>query len=93
MSDADDQLRRIKPVTDAALAHLGVEDLLSELLDRVRELLEVDTAAVLLLDSSSQQLVVTAARGIEAAVRQGAGPGGKGFFRRSHRGREAAGDH
>ena len=82
MSDVDDsQLRRIESVTDAALAHLDIEDLLGELLDRVRELLEVDTAAVLLLDSSAQQLVVTAARGIEAAVRQGVRvPVGKGFF-------------
>jgi anti-sigma regulatory factor (Ser/Thr protein kinase)/putative methionine-R-sulfoxide reductase with GAF domain len=82
MLDVDDyQLRRIESVTDAALAYLDVEDLLGELLDRVRELLEVDTAAVLLLDSSSQQLVVTAARGIEASVRQGVRvPVGKGFF-------------
>jgi serine phosphatase RsbU (regulator of sigma subunit)/anti-sigma regulatory factor (Ser/Thr protein kinase) len=82
MSDVDDsQLRRIESVTDAALAHLDIEDLLGELLDRVRELLGVDTAAVLLLDSSAQQLVVTAARGIEAAVRQGVRvPVGKGFF-------------
>jgi anti-sigma regulatory factor (Ser/Thr protein kinase)/putative methionine-R-sulfoxide reductase with GAF domain len=88
MSDADDhRLRRIESVTDAALAHLDVEDLLVELLDWVRELLEVDTATVLLLDSSAQQLVVTAARGIEAAVRQGIRiPVGKGFA-----GRVAAG--
>src|ERR671916_2820880 len=81
MSDVDDsQLRRIESVTDSALAHLGVEDLLGELLDRVRELLQVDTATVLLLDASSQQLVVTAARGIEATVRQGIRvPMGKGF--------------
>ncbi len=76
----DDRLRRIESVTDTALAHLDVEDLLVELLDRVRELLQVDTATVLLLDSSSQQLVVTAARGLEAAVRQGIRiPMGKGF--------------
>jgi transcriptional regulator with GAF, ATPase, and Fis domain len=76
----DDRLRRIESVTDAALAHLDVEDLLVEWLDRVRELLAVDTATVLLLDSTSQQLVVTAARGIEAAVRQGMRiPVGKGF--------------
>jgi anti-sigma regulatory factor (Ser/Thr protein kinase)/putative methionine-R-sulfoxide reductase with GAF domain len=75
------QLRRIEAVTDAALAHLDIEELLGELLDRVRELLQVDTAAVLLLDSSAQQLVVTAARGIEAADRQGVRvPVGKGFF-------------
>ena len=78
---ADDyRLRRIESVTDAALAHLDVEDLLGELLDRVRELLEVDTATVLLLNSSCQQLVATAARGIEAVVRQGIRiPMGKGF--------------
>ncbi|MGH3782989.1 MAG: PP2C family protein-serine/threonine phosphatase, partial [Pseudonocardiaceae bacterium] len=67
-------------MTDAALAHLDVDDLLVELLDRVRELLEVDTATVLLLDPSSQQLSVTADRGIDAAVRQGIRiPVGKGF--------------
>jgi sigma-B regulation protein RsbU (phosphoserine phosphatase) len=76
----DDRLRRIEAVTDAALARLDVEDLLVELLDRVRELLGVDTAAVLLLDSASQQLVATAARGIEEEVRQGVRiPLGKGF--------------
>jgi anti-sigma regulatory factor (Ser/Thr protein kinase)/putative methionine-R-sulfoxide reductase with GAF domain len=73
-------LHQIESVTDAALAHLDVEDLLVELLDRVRELLTVDTATVLLLDSSSQQLVATAARGLEAEVRQKIRiPMGKGF--------------
>jgi len=81
MSGIDDyRLRRIGSVADTALAHLDVEDLLVELLDRVRELLAVDTATVLLLDSSSQQLVAIAARGIEAVVRQGIRiPMGKGF--------------
>jgi anti-sigma regulatory factor (Ser/Thr protein kinase)/putative methionine-R-sulfoxide reductase with GAF domain len=77
---ADERLRRIESVTDAALAHLSVEDLLAELLDRVQELLKVDTVAVLLLDASSQQLVATAAKGIEAEVRQGVRiPLGQGF--------------
>ena len=81
MSAADDyRLCRIESVIDAAVAHLDVEDLLVELLDRVRELLQVDTATVLLLDPSSQQLVATAASGIEATVRQGIRiPMGKGF--------------
>ena len=75
----DYRVRRIKSLIHAALAHLDVEDLLAELLDRVRELLRVDTAAVLLLDSS-QQLVATAAKGIEAVVRQGIRiPMGRGF--------------
>ena len=80
MPAADNRLRRIESVTDAALAHLGVEDLLAELLERVRGLLEVDTVAVLLLDASSEQLVATAAKGIEAEVRQGVRiPLGRGF--------------
>ncbi|GAA1264273.1 hypothetical protein GCM10009609_29330 [Pseudonocardia aurantiaca] len=75
-----DRLRRIEAVTDAALAHMGVEELLVELLDRVRELLSVDTAAVLLLDTSAKFLIATAARGIEEEVRQGVRiPLGKGF--------------
>ena len=77
---AEDRLRNIQAITDAALAHLDVEDLLDELLDRVREILEVDTAAVLLLDPSGQQLVATAASGLEEEIRQGTRlPVGKGF--------------
>lgn len=75
-----DRLRRIETVTDAALAHLGVEDLLDELLSRVRELLSADTAAVLLLDASGRFLVATAACGIEEEVRQDVRiPLGEGF--------------
>jgi hypothetical protein len=37
------RMRRIDTVTDAALARLGVADLLVELLDRVVELLGVET--------------------------------------------------
>ena len=77
---AEDRLRNIQAITDAALAHLDAEDLLDELLDRVREILEVDTAAVLLLDPSGQQLVATAASGLEEEIRQGTRlPVGKGF--------------
>ncbi|GAA5131584.1 PP2C family protein-serine/threonine phosphatase [Pseudonocardia adelaidensis] len=75
-----ERLRRIEAVTDTALGQLGVDEMLVELLDRVRDLLRVDTAAVLLLDESEQYLVATAARGIEEEVRQGVRiPLGKGF--------------
>ena len=67
----DDAIARIASVTDSNLANMSVEDLLVELLDRVVDLLKVDTCAVLLVDPSSQQLVATAARGIEEEVRQG----------------------
>ncbi|HEX8933771.1 MAG TPA: GAF domain-containing SpoIIE family protein phosphatase [Pseudonocardiaceae bacterium] len=80
VSTADELLCRIESVTDVTLAHLAVEDLLAELLDRMQGLLEVDTAAVLLLDPSSEYLVATAAKGIEEEVRQGVRiPLGKGF--------------
>jgi anti-sigma regulatory factor (Ser/Thr protein kinase)/putative methionine-R-sulfoxide reductase with GAF domain len=77
---AADRLRDIESVTDSGLAHLGVEHLLVELLDRVRDVLAADTAAVLLLDEPNGQLVATAARGIEAEVYQGVRiPLGAGF--------------
>lgn len=76
----NERLRRIESITDQALAHLDVEDLLEELLDRVCELLTVDTAAVLLVDDSAQYLVPTATKGLEEEVRQGIRiPIGKGF--------------
>jgi serine phosphatase RsbU (regulator of sigma subunit) len=68
---SDARLRRIEALTDAGLSQLGTEDLLDQLLDRVRELLQVDTAAVLLLDVHARQLVATAAKGLEEEVRQG----------------------
>lgn len=66
-----DRLQQIEMVTDAALAHLEVERLLEELLDRVRELLAADTASVLLLDVSGKHLVTRASAGMSEAVRQG----------------------
>jgi putative methionine-R-sulfoxide reductase with GAF domain len=76
----EDQLRAIESVTDVALRHLDVDDLLVELLDRVAALLRVDTVAVLLLDKSSEELVARAAWGIEEEVRQGVRvPIGHGF--------------
>jgi serine phosphatase RsbU (regulator of sigma subunit)/anti-sigma regulatory factor (Ser/Thr protein kinase) len=74
-----ERLRRIEAVTDAALAHLDVDELLPELLERVREILEADTAAVLLLDPEGRDLVATSASGLEE-VRQGVRiPLGEGF--------------
>jgi putative methionine-R-sulfoxide reductase with GAF domain len=69
-ASALERLRRIESVTDAAFIHLDVEALLDEFLVRVRDALEVDTAAVLLIDEASESLVATAASGIEEEVRQ-----------------------
>jgi len=78
--DAEDKLRDIRSVTDAALSHLGADDLLATLLRRVREILDADTAAVLLLDGSGRQLIAAAASGLEEEVSQGVRiPVGRGF--------------
>jgi serine phosphatase RsbU (regulator of sigma subunit) len=77
---AADRLRDIESLTDAALSRLDEYALLSALVERVREVLRADTAAVLLLDQSARQLVATAASGIEEEVRQGVRiPLGTGF--------------
>jgi sigma-B regulation protein RsbU (phosphoserine phosphatase) len=75
-----ERLRWLEVVSGAELAQLTVDELLGELLDRVRELMAVDTAAVLLLDPSRQFLIATVARGIEEEVHQGVRiPLGRGF--------------
>jgi phosphoserine phosphatase RsbU/P len=77
---SEEKLRRLQAVTDAALSQLGLEDLLDELLDRTRDLLSADTAAVLLLDPSGTELIATAASGLEQEVLQGVRlPVGRGF--------------
>ena len=75
-----EQLRRVQAVTDAALAHMTLEGLLDELLSRTRELLDGDTAVVLLVDEANNELVATAAKGIEEEVERGVRvPLGRGF--------------
>jgi putative methionine-R-sulfoxide reductase with GAF domain len=67
----DERVRRLEAVTDTNLSGLAVAELLDELLDRVRELLSVDTAAILMLDVHARQLIATASKGLEDEVRQG----------------------
>jgi signal transduction histidine kinase len=75
-----ERLRILQEVTDVALAHLSVEDLFDELLDRVRDALKADTCAILLLDPSGRELVARAAVGLEEEVERGVRlPVGKGF--------------
>ncbi|MBW8742004.1 MAG: GAF domain-containing protein [Acidobacteria bacterium] len=75
-----DVLARLQAVVDAALAHLSLDDLLDELLARVRDALDADTCAVLLLDEKGTELVARAAKGIEEEVEQGVRiPVGGGF--------------
>ncbi|HYZ76572.1 MAG TPA: ATP-binding protein [Gaiellaceae bacterium] len=77
---AAERLRKLLLVTDAALAHLSLEDLLDELLTRIREILDADTAAFLMLDERANELVARAAKGLEEEVVQGVRiPVGGGF--------------
>jgi serine phosphatase RsbU (regulator of sigma subunit)/anti-sigma regulatory factor (Ser/Thr protein kinase) len=58
-------------ITDSSLGYMSLEDMLSALLERIGGALEVDTAAVLLLDEDRGVLLARAAKGLEEEVRQG----------------------
>lgn len=80
LQNSIERLRKLQLVTDTALAHLTLDELLDELLDRMREIVGADTAAVLLLDENTDELVARAARGLEEEVEQGVRiPVGRGF--------------
>ena len=75
-----DRLRGIQALTDSTLSYLDDHALLAELLDRVKDILDADTAEVLILDRSATHLVATAASGLEEEVYQGVRvPLGQGF--------------
>lgn len=76
----ESQLRDVQSITHNSLAYRSLEELLDFLLDQVLALLHGDTAAVLLFDAASEQLIARAARGLEEEVRQGVRvPLGVGF--------------
>ena len=67
-------------MTEAGLAFLDLNDLLTELLQRVTEVLKSDTAAVLLVEEDGRTLVARAAKGLEEEVERGFRlPVGRGF--------------
>jgi signal transduction histidine kinase len=85
-----ERLLRLQSAIDAALAPLSVDDLLAELLPLVRDLLEADTCAVLLLDEQRSELVARAASGLEEEVERGVRiPIGAGFAGRIASGRRS----
>jgi serine phosphatase RsbU (regulator of sigma subunit)/anti-sigma regulatory factor (Ser/Thr protein kinase) len=89
-SASADRLRDLQSVTDAGLAYLPLEELLDELLNRVVDILAVDTAVVLLLDDDGKELVARAAKGLEEEVERGVRiPVGRGFAGRVAARREA----
>jgi len=56
---------RLERLTEAALANLSLDELLHELLGHVCELLDAETAAILLLDDERQVLEMRAERGLQ----------------------------
>ncbi|MBN1529192.1 MAG: SpoIIE family protein phosphatase [Thermoleophilaceae bacterium] len=68
--DGVDKLRDLERLTDSALSYLPFEGFLDELLNRVVEILDVNTAAVLLLEDDGRTLVPRAAKGLEEEVEQ-----------------------
>jgi PAS domain S-box-containing protein len=77
---AVERLRSVQRVTDVALAHLSLDELLAESLDRVRDAMLVDTVVILLLEQESNELVAWAAKGLEEEVERGVRiPIGSGF--------------
>jgi putative methionine-R-sulfoxide reductase with GAF domain len=78
--EGDERLRALLAVTDTALSQLDIDELLTELTARTRDLMGTDTAAILLMDPNERELVATAAAGLEEEVRLGARvPVGEGF--------------
>ena len=79
-ADAVIRLEDVQRVTESALAYLDLDDLLRELLDRVTDILEADTAAVLLVEEGGRTLAARAAKGLEEEVERGfTVPVGRGF--------------
>jgi signal transduction histidine kinase len=77
---ARQRVEDVQAITDVALAHLELDELLTVLLPRIRAILRADTCAVLLTDEEANELVARAALGIEEEVEQGVRvPIGRGF--------------
>ena len=77
---ATKQLQALQDITDTALAHLTLNKLLHEMLVRVREIIDVDNSAILLVTEDGQYLTVYTAIGPEEQVApQVRVPVGQGF--------------
>ena len=71
------RMRQVQIVTEVALSHLSLDKLLAELLDRVRDAIDVDTVVILLLEPDNS-LVAWATKGLELDVKIRV-PMGSGF--------------
>jgi PAS domain S-box-containing protein len=80
-----DTIQKIQRVTDAALEHLALDDLMPELATHIAEMLEVDSVTIFLVEDDYLSVGASAGLGVEMGVRI---PVGETFA-----GRIAAGGH
>jgi len=73
-------VRSVQSVSDTALAHLALDDLLPELLDRIAETLRADAVSVLLRDPDGDGLVLRATRAPSASEETAHAKFGPGTF-------------
>src|SRR3712207_725566 len=75
------QLRQLQEITDVALGRVSLDDeVLPGMLERIRTVMDVDTAAILLLSPEGDELVARVALGLEEEVERGVRvPVGRGF--------------
>jgi signal transduction histidine kinase/putative methionine-R-sulfoxide reductase with GAF domain len=76
---ATNRLLRLEAITETALSYLDLQELLDELLDRIRDLLDADTAVMLLVEEDEDVLVPRAAKGLEQLPADVRIPIGRGF--------------
>ena len=62
---ANKRVRDLQWITDAALPHVGLQDLLDQLLDRIAHVFRADHGAVLLRAEESPRLELRASRGVD----------------------------
>ncbi|HEX8075247.1 MAG TPA: SpoIIE family protein phosphatase [Thermoleophilaceae bacterium] len=72
-------IQKIQRVSDAALAHLELEDVMRELVSRFREIMSADCATILLMEPGDECLRVGATAGLSLDVRDLLQPVGEGF--------------
>ncbi|MEA2478372.1 MAG: hypothetical protein QOJ07_294, partial [Thermoleophilaceae bacterium] len=66
-----DTIRKLQSITDVALRHLSLDDLLRALLAKISDILEVEGAAIGLLDPTGNALVIEATYGYAQTVDRG----------------------
>jgi PAS domain S-box-containing protein len=76
---AAERIRRLQAVTDSILGHFALKDLLVDTPARIRELLEVDSAVILLPTEDGRSLVVQAAAGFNGGAIGSSLPIGEGI--------------